>query len=363
MKFVGIDLTSAFAASSRAIDVAVLDDRLSARFFKVAWPNAEAAIGRDASFLTQTLLAEVPLGQSERMVLAVDGPQGLATAGNTMRACERNLGTPGRTPSTLPPAETGAPYQGYIRSSIDLFAGLLGDDPPRALAGFDGVDNMEADLWEVFPGAEWGVLAKRQLPKKKTLPGRKARRTLLEALEVSFPTEAIPTEDQNDALVGAYLAWCVHNRPSSVELVGKAPHTVNGEVCEGFILHAGPTLGVSPPKTEPAVRPSTKVADREPGSANDWNDDNAFLLMLIDDGLVHGTVPENAWLVSGQTYIVETVPPHPALRIELVPSETFPGGRGWCADPTISDVLAQLDHPRPQYLSRQNPVTLRVVEI
>jgi hypothetical protein len=363
MKFVGIDLTSAFAASPRAIDVAVLDDRLDARFFAVAWPNAEAVIGRDASYLTP-LLAQIPVGPSERMVIAIDGPQGLATVGNTMRACERTLGTPGRTTSTLPPAEeTGAPFQGYIRSSIDLFAGLLGADPPRTLAGFNGVGSIEADLWEVFPGAEWVVLAKRQLPLKTTAAGRQARRTLFEALQVAFPTQAIPTADQNDALVGAYLGWCVHNRPSSIELVGEAPYTADGEVREGFILHAGPTLGLNLSITEPAVTPSTNVADREPEAANDWNDDKASLLILTDYGVLHGTEPENAWLVPGQNYSVETVPPHAPLRIQLVHAATFSGGRGWRAEPTTRNVLAQLGYPAPQHLTRQNGVTLRVVVI
>jgi hypothetical protein len=364
MKFVGIDLTSAFSTSPRAIDVAVLDDRLNACFFAVAWPDAEFVIGRDASFLTQSLLAQIPIGPGERMVIAIDGPQGLATVGNTMRACERTLGTPGRTPSTLPPAEeTGAPFQGYIRSSIDLFAGLLGVDPPRTLAGLNGVGNLEADLWEVFPGAEWVVLAKRQLPLKTTAAGRQVRRTLFEALQVAFPTHAVPTADQNDALVGAYLAWCVHNRPSSVELVGVAPQIADGEVREGFILHAGSALGVNLPVTGSAVTPSTNVADREPDAADDWNGDNASLLMLTDYGVVHGTEPENAWLVPGQSYTVETVPPHAPLRIQLVHAATFSGGRGWRAVPTTRNVLAQLGHPTPQHLTRQSAVTLRVIVI
>jgi len=49
MKFVGIDLTSAFAASPRSIAIPVLDDPLNTRFFAVAWPSADAVIGRDAN--------------------------------------------------------------------------------------------------------------------------------------------------------------------------------------------------------------------------------------------------------------------------------------------------------------------------
>ena len=298
MKFVGIDLTSAFSARPRAIDVAVLDDRLSASFFAVAWPTAEAVTGRDAGFLTRTLQERVPVGPGERLVLAIDGPQGLATVGNALRTCERILGTPGRTPGNLPPAaETAAPFQGYIRSSIDLFAGLVGAAQRRTLAGFNGVSNLEAELWEVFPGAEWVVLAKRRLPRKTSPAGREERRRLFEALGVAFPTPTVPTADQNDALVGAYLAWCVHHRPSSVELVGVAPATADGEIREGFILHAGPALGVEAPSAGPAVALSVTAADREPEAATDWNDDDTSLIILTDYGLVHGTAPENAWLV------------------------------------------------------------------
>jgi hypothetical protein len=59
----------------------VLDDRLNVTFFAVAWPRAEVVIGREPSFLTQVLLAHVPLGPSERMIVAIDGPQGWPLSG------------------------------------------------------------------------------------------------------------------------------------------------------------------------------------------------------------------------------------------------------------------------------------------
>ncbi|ATG90633.1 DUF429 domain-containing protein [Methylomonas koyamae] len=364
MKFVGIDLTSAFSASPRPIDVAVLDDQLNARFLAVAWPKAAAVIDRNPNFLTEMLQKEVPVKSSERMILAIDGPQGLAAVGNSMRACERILGTPGRTPSTLPPAEeTGAPFQGYIRSSIDLFAGLAGASPNWQLSGLNGVGNFEAGLWEVFPGAEWGVLAKRRLPLKTTIAGRKARRDLFEALRVKFTTQALPTPDQNDALVGAYLAWCVHNRASSIEFVGVAPEVTNGEFREGFILHAGSPLGVNLSATESAVALSAGALEMPPEVARDWNDDQALLLMLTDYGLVHGTERENAWLIPGRNYTLETTSPHDSLRIQLVHAATFSGGQGWRVYPTTRNILAQLGYPAPQHLKRENAVTLRVVMV
>lgn len=85
--------------------------------------------------------------------------------------------------------------------------------------------------------------------------------------------------------------------------------------------------------------------------------------MLTDYGVVHGTEPENAWLVPGQNYTIETAPPHMPLRIQLVHTATFSGGRGWWAVPTTRNVLAQLGHRTPQHLTRQNAVTLRVVAI
>lgn len=362
MKFVGIDLTSAFSARPRLIDVAVLDEQLNANFMAVAWPAAETVVGRDPEFLIEMLRAHVPVDTNERLVLAIDGPQGLAAVGNNARVCEQILGTPGRTPSNMPPAEeTGLPFQGYIRSSIDLFAGLAGTDPPWRLAGLNGVDNFDAGLWEVFPGAEWVVLAKRRLPLKTSIAGREARRSLFESLQVRFPTQDLPTADQNDSLVGAYLAWCVHNRPSFVELVGVAPYTADGELREGFILHSGRELAGNLIVAGPvAATTGTSAPERTPEAASDWNDDQALLLMLTDYGLVHGTEPENAWLVPGYDYALETTSPHAPLQIQLAHASTFSGGRGWRAIPTTRRVMTQLGYPTPQHLTRQNAVTLRV---
>ncbi|MBI5585990.1 MAG: DUF429 domain-containing protein [Deltaproteobacteria bacterium] len=367
MKFIGIDLTSAFTATPRPIDIAVLDDFLEARFFAVAWPPAVIVISRDSTFLTQALLTQVSLGPSERIVLAVDGPQGLAATGNTMRACERTLGTPGRTPSELPlPQEVGVPFQGYIRSSIDLFAALVKATPSWRLAGLTGVTASDAGLWEVFPGAEYVVLAGRRLRSKTTEAGRRERQCLFHAAGVIFPTNALPTADQNDALVGAYLAWCVHHRRESVELVGVAP-TVDGDIREGFILHANSALrinlsaGESP--TSPTAPDSQVGQGDQTAQANDWNDDRDCFLMLTDYGLVHGTELENAWLVAGQNYVLETVPPDPPAHIWLEHAPTFAGGRGWRAQPTIRSLLGQLGHATPPHLCRQNAVTLRVVGI
>lgn len=238
MKFVGIDLTSAFSANPRPIDIAVLDQGLNASFYLIEWPDAETVANRNVIF-TNPILNQIR-EDNERIVIAIDGPQGLAVDGNKMRTCERILRAPGRTPSVLPPsAENGVPFQGFIRSSIDFFAGMINSNPQRHLAGLNGVERIDADLFEVFPGSEWALLANRKLPKKTTIDGRVQRRALFQNLHINFLNDEIPTPDQNDALIGAYLAWCVHNRETVVDLVGVPPSQADGdEIREGFILHA-----------------------------------------------------------------------------------------------------------------------------
>jgi hypothetical protein len=242
MKFVGVDLTSAFAASPRPIDIAVLDQGLNANFYFMEWPDAETVTNRNATF-TNTIFNQIRK-DNERIIIAIDGPQGLAVDGNNIRTCERILNAPGRTPSVLPPpAENGMPFHGFIRSSIDFFAGMINSNPQRHLAGLNGVERIDADLFEVFPGSEWAVLANRKLPKKTTIDGRVQRLALFQNLHINFLNADIPTPDQNDALIGAYLAWCVHNRETTVDLVGVPPTQTNDdEIREGFILHANSSV-------------------------------------------------------------------------------------------------------------------------
>ena len=198
---------------------------------------------------------------------------------------------------------------------------------------------------------------------KTTADGRRERRNLLEALHVTFPTQSLPTADQNDALVGAYLAWCVHNRPSAIVLVGVAPVVAEGGIREGFILHAGADSGVDLPLTNAVSTSCADIADCEAGVLNDRNDDRACLLKLTDYGVVHGTEPENSWLDPGQNYTVKTVTSPVPLLSRLIHAANFPGGRGWRAQPTVRNLLAELRYPVPQTLSGQNAVTLRVVVV
>ena len=141
MLFVGIDLTSAFSQQPRAIDIALLDDHLNCRFVRAIWPQTASVTNRDTVVLRRML--SVPIGNEPKQVWAIDGPQGLASAGQTMRHCERVLGTPGHTPDMLPPLAPGSrPFGDYIRSSVDLFAALLSGQPALQLAGL-GASNRD----------------------------------------------------------------------------------------------------------------------------------------------------------------------------------------------------------------------------
>ncbi len=160
---------------------------LTASFWFWRWDAAPGVldVGLIAKELTATRAA------------MLDGPQGLATEGNALRACERQSGAVGKTPSERP--ALGRPFGGFICSSLDIFAALrrtgTNISPPRFLGGVS----------EVYPGHIWTILAGRHLPNKSTDEGRLARKSILEALGVSGLPE-LPTHDQNDACVAALLA-------------------------------------------------------------------------------------------------------------------------------------------------------------
>lgn len=370
MEFIGVDLTSAFARRPRKIDIAVLEESLAVSFYQAVWPESRLVTARDAASLRDMLLKPIERSVDEPVVLAIDGPQGLARFGEPRRVCERILGTPGRTPCQLPEAAEGMPFQAYIRSSIDLFAALLLATPRYRLAGFDGVAQRDANLFEVFPGAEWAVFAGGRLPAKSTRRGREFRYELFKRLGISIAHERLPSADQNDALVGAYLAWCVHNRPDSVELVGAGPTLLASDLQEGLILHATARAQAefrSSNLVEIPVRSleSTEgdAESRVDEGEEDWNSDDSMLLFLTDYGAVHGTEPENKWMRPGEEYTLESQPPDKQIRFQLNYAATYSGGRAWRASPTVKDLVRQLGYQPPIHLNRTNGVTVRVKAI
>ena len=203
--YVGIDLTDRYANSSRAIDVCGLSyvdsNRFSAAFWQWEWshPKEQLAI---------SLVAEEVRTAKSTMV---DGPQGLASTGKTLRACEQECGAVGKTPDTLPPV--GKPYAGFIRSSVELFSAFAQAGFPVSPIRFIG------GVSEVYPGDIWHRLVRRVLPKKSTSEGRRARKLILEALGVTNLPD-LPTHDQNDACVSAVLAAAADDKLSGMTVRG-----------------------------------------------------------------------------------------------------------------------------------------------
>ncbi|MFP2928808.1 DUF429 domain-containing protein [Pyxidicoccus sp. 3LG] len=229
MRFLGWDLTDPYARRCRAVDVAEVDARGRVRFSELRWP----APSREGGFESGVLGAAFPVGPED--VLVVDGPQALARPGATVREAERLLRAPGRTPDVLPPV-SGRPFTGFVRGSVLLFAAL------RARSGLPMLDVDagtlgEARLFEAFPGATWRALAVEKLGVKASREGRERRRAVLEAQGLHFPAGELPTHDQLDAALCAWLGWLTRKAPERVAAVG-APLTVDaaGWLREGRIL-------------------------------------------------------------------------------------------------------------------------------
>jgi hypothetical protein len=130
----------------------------------------------------------------------LDGPQGLASIGKSLRECERLCGAVGKTPDVMP--KVGKPFAGFIHSSIELFSVLAQAGFKVSPSGFIG------GISEVYPGNIWTRLTNRTnrtLSKKSSNGGRQARKAILQALGV-VDLPDLPTHDENDACISAVLA-------------------------------------------------------------------------------------------------------------------------------------------------------------
>ena len=191
-EYLGGDLTDRYSSGCRDIDLCgltpIANNRLAATFWYWSWDAAPKPL--DVTVIAAELTAA--------RTTMLDGPQGLATAGTGLRACERQSAAVGKTPDRRP--DLAEPFAGFICSSLDIFAALKRAGIPISPPSFVG------GVSEVYPGHIWTVLsAGRALPKKSTERGRLARKHLLEALGVcGLP--GLPTHDQNDACVAALLA-------------------------------------------------------------------------------------------------------------------------------------------------------------
>jgi predicted nuclease with RNAse H fold len=190
--YIGADLTDRYSRACRCIDVCGLssmeNNKLAATFWLWQWDAAPEAL--DVSVVSSEIRAA--------KAVMFDGPQGLATRGQDLRACERQSAAVGKTGDDLPPLSR--PFAGFIRSSLDIFAALKQAGIQVGPASFlDGVS-------EVYPGHIWTLLSgRRALTNKSTEQGRIARKKILEAFGVA-ELPPMPTHDQNDACVAALLA-------------------------------------------------------------------------------------------------------------------------------------------------------------
>lgn len=233
---IGLDLTDPYAAKKRRCDVAIVDPDLHCTFDD--WAFDEGGSG---------IVPSRALGHS--FLLAIDGPQGLAgEQGATMRKSERLVNAPGHTPYDLP--EDGRPYQGLITGSVKLFHRLVTSGGRFRLLGLDGVPPSDANLLEVFPGAAWRTVAERPLPAKRTQEGRTARFELLQRLGLTFDAGKLPTVDQLDA---AMAAWVAHRFDfEDVRIEGQAPELDDEAhvIREGYIVQPASASDRAPADAE-----------------------------------------------------------------------------------------------------------------
>ncbi|MBM4357194.1 MAG: DUF429 domain-containing protein [Deltaproteobacteria bacterium] len=203
--YIGADLTDRFAKKARSVDVCGLtprrDGSFDAQFWTWTW-GAEAG-GLDVSAIAAELGAA--------RVSMLDGPIGLATPPQSMRACERASGAVGKTPSVRP---AGRPFASYICSSLDLFAALAEAGLP-----VDGA-LQKGSVFECYPGRAWMSLGVR-LAKKSTPHGRHQRQTILQSLRVNLTNGALG-HDELDACLAAVLAAALDGKmPLPVVALGQ----------------------------------------------------------------------------------------------------------------------------------------------
>ncbi|RKG94344.1 DUF429 domain-containing protein [Corallococcus carmarthensis] len=227
-RFVGWDLTDPFARAPRPVDEAIVDGDGRVRFSERVWPGARAGHGLDPEALAEAFA----VGPGD--VVVVDGPQALANPGARVRDAERKLRAPGRTPDVLP--LPGAPFAGFVRGGVLLFAALRAH-ARVPLLDLDAQVLSQARLFEAFPGATWRALAVEKLGAKATPEGRAQRQALLEAAGLRFMDAGTCTHDQLDAALCAWLGWLTRTRPRDVTAVGlPLTQDVDGTLREGRVL-------------------------------------------------------------------------------------------------------------------------------
>ena len=276
--YLGVDLTDRYAKNSRSIDVCGLTfvgpNSLNAAFWHWQWASPQESL--DVS----TIAREVKAAKSTML----DGPQGLATIGETMRACERQCGAMGKTPDTMQ-VLGGKPLAGYIRSSLELFSAFAKTGFSISPPGFIG------GVSEVYPGNIWNRLTIRVLPKKSAKEGRLARKLILQALGVTHLPD-LPTHDENDACISAVLAAAADSKVTGVAVRGIGlPLEIDskGTLREGPMVIPELSEGVQQKIEESLSEMSVVIVSKICGSRQSAFDETSMAraITLRDDFIEH----------------------------------------------------------------------------
>jgi hypothetical protein len=235
--YIGIDLTDPRSSDGapKPCDVAVLDHQMYCQFSQ--WNYSERG---------DSIVPEIALGRS--FILSIDGPQGLtgnkdAGSRQSELSVQRSvgIGIPGHTMYELP--SNGTPFAGFISGSVKLFYRLVTSGSRFRLLGMEGVSQRDANLIEAYPGAGWRSIAgTEKLPRKDTLKGRDARRTLLEVQGVTFPEGKPPSTDQLDAAMAAWTAYCFDTDQVSLEGIAPWKDDATNVMREGYIVQPAPVM-------------------------------------------------------------------------------------------------------------------------
>jgi len=188
--FLGVDLSDPHARGARPVTIAAMD-----RWRRVQYRTWTFDL-LGGGLVSEDIAAE-------GFVLAIDGPQGLASKGRKVREAERLLRTPGRT-ADVAPVPGSRPYAGFLAGSVQLFTALRS----AGLSILGEVPHDEAVVLEVYPADLWAKWANKTLPKKTLPAGRRARYDLLRGFGLDLPVgpDAI-THDKLDAAAAAFLAY------------------------------------------------------------------------------------------------------------------------------------------------------------
>ena len=220
--FIGIDLSDPLAKQKRSCTRAILTSKLTLSFDE--WPYD----------LSGSKIVPEEISKSPH-VLAIDGPQGLASDPRQgMRLSERLLHTAGKSPYELP--SSGRPYSGFVYGSVKLFYSLSTSHNFN-LYGLKGLERDKANLIEVYPGSAWPIFSGRKLKNKRLLEGRRERYQILLERGLRFePRYEPPSHDQLDAALAAYIAYlfkCGKTQDFGEEAFEDASFAV---LREGFIV-------------------------------------------------------------------------------------------------------------------------------